>query len=344
MTTPHPRVILVYKNFAAYKGISHIGLGVSAMKNAQMLNDHGIPAQVVPAQNNIDIDKAIDHYNKTNPSPLTNVIISAPWISTRDLRALAHRHKKINFAIVSHSNVGFLQADPNGVRLLREGLHLSQEVKNFSVAGNCAKFTDWLREAYGIPVWTLPNMYQSTTKAKPWEGNKIRIGSFGAVRPQKNLMSAAAAAVAISQMLNRHTEFFYSSGRDEGGSQTIANAIHQMTNNVHNFTLGRIPWRLHQSFTDVVRSMDLLIMASYTESFNMVTADAIDNGVAVVVSPAIYWAPPSWMANSDDVLEMAECGIKLLQKMTLRKKGLSALKKHNNEALDNWIEYLTKPR
>ena len=39
------KVILAYKNFAANKNISHIGLGVSAMNTAKVLRRHGIAAE-----------------------------------------------------------------------------------------------------------------------------------------------------------------------------------------------------------------------------------------------------------------------------------------------------------
>ena len=42
------RVILAYKNFAASKNISHIGLGVAALNTAKTLRANGIAAEVWP--------------------------------------------------------------------------------------------------------------------------------------------------------------------------------------------------------------------------------------------------------------------------------------------------------
>jgi hypothetical protein len=50
-----------------------------------------------------------------------------------------------------------------------------------------------------------------------------------------------------------------------------------------------------------------------TESFNVVTADAIAAGVPTVTSGAIDWAPPLWQAGADDsgnVAGVAECLVK----------------------------------
>lgn len=342
MNTSVPNIAIAYKNFAAHKGISHIGLGVSASLNAQVLTANVGPAVVLPARHNIDIVQGIEDYKKTHECCLTHVCISAPWLSTRDLRAMAKHYKDIKFTVVSHSNVGFLQADPNGVRLLREGLALSKEIPNFQIAGNSIKFVEWIKEAYDADVALLPNMYPSNTPAKPWNGGVIKIGAFGAVRPQKNLMTAAAAAIAIGRELDRPVEFYYNSGRDEGGGGTIAYAVYQMCQGVPNFKLDRVAWRPHGEFKKVIGDMDLLIQVSYTESFNMVTADGIDCGVPSVTSTAIYWVPDSWKADSDDALSVAKVGVKLLTHMRLRKEGLQALKKYNKKALKCWREYLTK--
>lgn len=338
-----PSTGIVYKNFAAHKGISHIGLGVSAMLNAEELRKYVGPAEVIPANNNIEIVKAITKYNKEHPlAPFTDIVISAPWLSTRDLRAIVEHFKNIKFAVLSHSNVGFLQADPNGVRLLREGLKLSQEVPNFSICGNSKKFVDWMELAYGIPVGLLPNMYpihDVKPKHFPKEGT-INIGTFGAVRPQKNVLTAAAAAIIIMRKMNRPVDFYISSGRDEGGTQTLMNAMRQLTDNIPGFELKKAPWRPWHEFKKVVASMDLLIQVSYTESFNMVTADGVSVGVPSVVSRAIDWAPKDWKANGDDALDVARIGVEILNSRRMHNEGVDALENHNKEALKDWKKFL----
>lgn len=336
-----PSVAIAYKNFAAWKGISHIGLGVSASLNIGVLKQNNIPSTIIPSRHNIDIVDGIREYNKTNSQCLTHVIISAPWLSTKDLRAMATHFSNIKFAVLSHSNVGFLQADPNGTRLLREGLALSQELPNFTIAGNSKKFVDWMETAYGVPVVLLPNMYPIIGETKPWLGeDPIRIGVFGAVRPQKNVLTAAAGAVAISRLLDRPVELWINSGREEGGVGTLLNALRQLTMNVPGFEVKHSPWAPWDKFKEVVRSMDLLIQISYTESFNMVTADGISVGVPSVVSDAIDWAPKDWKAISDDALDVARVGVRLLTDIELRCKGTHALRDHNREALNNWMRYL----
>ena len=72
--------------------------------------------------------------------------------------------------------------------------------------------------------------------------------------------------------------------------------------------------------------MHLLLQPSYTESFNMVTADGVAEGVPSVVSHAIDWAPEHWKAMMDDVLDIARVGRYLLTDPYAPQEGIEALK------------------
>ena len=56
-------------------------------------------------------------------------------------------------------------------------------------------------------------------------------------------------------------------------------------------------WQSWPKFRQSVAHMHLLLQPSYTESFNMVTADGVAEGVPSVVSHAIDWAPEHWKAR-----------------------------------------------
>ena len=110
---PNVHLVLCYKNFAAFAGISHIGLGVAALNIAKILNKHGIKCTVLPILNSAALDAFLDK----NPT-VTHVEIAAPWIPTRELQAITYKYHNVQFAVNCHSNVGFLQADTNGVKLI----------------------------------------------------------------------------------------------------------------------------------------------------------------------------------------------------------------------------------
>lgn len=252
-------------------------------------------------------------------------------------------HPNVTFAVNCHSNVGFLQADSNGVKLVREGMDIERGTWNFHVAGNGRRFCRWLSAAYEAPCAYLPNLYhlepQAPVARTLFQGGTLRIGAFGATRPLKNFMSAAGAALEISTRLRTNLELWVSAGRSEGGGG-IMNAVRAMMDGLPHVKVVQNGWQSWPSFRTTVRNMHLLLQPSYTESFNMVTADGIAEGVPSVVSAAIDWAPKSWSAACDDVLDIACTGRHLLSDPHAAADGFQALKAHNADGLGSWKQYL----
>lgn len=339
------RVILAYKNFAANKGISHIGLGVAAMNTAKVLRSQGVQADVWPVVNAAGLHGRIQQSNAApSESPVSHVVVSAPWIPTTDLQSMVAAHPNVDFAVNCHSNVGFLQADANGVRLVREAMEIERGVWNFRLAGNSDKFCRWVTATYQSPCAHLPNLYYldhtSAIDRPLYSGGTLRIGAFGATRPLKNFMSACGAAVEISTSLKTNLEIWMSAGRTEGGGDTILKAAHAMVNGLPNVKLVESGWQSWPKFRGIVRHMHLLMQPSYTESFNMVTADGVAEGVPSVVSEAIDWAPDHWKAKVDDVRDIARIGRQLLSDHHAVADGLKALEQHNTLGIQSWKQHL----
>jgi hypothetical protein len=337
--TTTPRLILAYKNFAAHQNISHIGLGVSALNTCKVLRRGGIAVDVWP------VVSAKDLRDRLQLDPATHVVISAPWMPSVDIQAMTLAHSSTRFAVNCHSNVGFLQADSNGVRLIREAMDVEMASHNFHLGGNSLRFCNWIRSAYTRPCTYLPNLYYLEADFLPWrplyDGGTLRIGAFGATRPLKNLMSAAGAALEITHRYKANLELWLSAGRTEGGGDTILRAARAMLEGVPNVKLVENGWQCWPKFRQSVAHMHLLLQPSYTESFNMVTADGVAAGVASVVSEAIDWAPERWKAMTDDVLDIARVGRYLLTDPYAPQEGLDALKSHNTGGLTAWQAFLS---
>ena len=71
----------------------------------------------------------------------------------------------------------------------------------------------------------------------------------------------------------------------------------------------------------------------------MVTADGVAEGVPSVVSPAIDWAPESWKAQADDVLQIAQVGRRLLHDASAAYEGFEALQKYVKDGLHAYRGY-----
>ncbi len=334
---PQFHVILAYKNFAANRFVSHIGLGVTALNTAKSLRAAGTAAEVWPIVNSQELRSRLNGI--AAESPATHVVISAPWIPTAELASLANDFPETQFMVVCHSNLGFLQADPNAMRLVREGSELERTTWNFRIAANNERLVNWITAAYRVPATWLPNLYHlddtASIKRAGYQGGTLRIGAFGATRPLKNFMTAGGAAVQIASEMRADVELWMSSGRNEGAGP-VTEAIRQMIHGLPHVKLVESGWQTWPQFRQTVRSMHLLLQPSYTETFNVVTADGIAEGVPSVVSDAIEWAPENWKAGCDDVNEIARTGMRLLRDKSAPRKGLVALQKYHRRALGAW--------
>lgn len=339
----------MYKNFAARKGISHVGLGVAAMTSQKTLRSEGLDVEVWPCNSGKDViarlDRAQEEAVRRGLHPVSHVVISAPWIPTIEMQGILTAYPDVHFATVSHSNVGFLSADPNGIKLLREAIELQAGYHNFSLGGNCERFCSAWGKMFGTTPTYLPNLYDLSSvkevgQRQPWHrGHTLRVGVFGATRPLKNMVTAVAAAVELGNNLKNDVEVHISSGREEGGG-SVKNAILQLVNGLPSTRLVETGWRSWPAFRNIVGQMHILLSPSYTESFNMVTADGIAEGVSSVVGEAIDWVPRDWQSCSDDVGDIARTAHRVLHDHHAVCEGQSYLRKYVVEGIGEWENFL----
>ena len=338
---PSMRAIIAFKNpHAENPQACHIGLGVTAQNTAEVLVEHGLNAQPLAV---VDGYYLRNRLRVTSWPGLTHVVMCAPYLDTPFLEELCLEFPAIQFAVVFHSNVGFLQADKWAVRVMREQMELERRVGNFHLAGNSAKFCLAVQTAYGMPCTLLPNLYYLNGPIQRnramWKGPELDIGIFGATRLLKNLMTAAWASIQIGRELNADLKIHVSTGREEGGSGVLQ-SVKEMCSGLKRVELVLEPWLPWQDFRRVIRRMHLLMQPSFTESFNGVTADGIAEGVPSVVSPAIDWVPANWMANPDNAMEIAQTGKALLKDRCAQSDGYRALVQHNADGLNQWKTFL----
>ena len=103
-------------------------------------------------------------------------------------------------------------------------------------------------------------------------------------------------------------------------------------------------WQTWPQFRQTVAHMHLLLQPSYTESFNVVTADGVAEGVPSVVSSAIDWAPTHWMADADDVPDIARVGISLLHDRQAGSDGLKSLTDYVTSGTHAWSTWINEVR
>ena len=177
-----------------------------------------------------------------------------------------------------------LQADSNSVTLVRDAMVIEAATPNFHLAGNSMKFCKWVRSAYSRPCAFLPSLYYLDNSLMPspplYNGGTLRMGAFGATRALKNFTSAAGAALDISRRYKSNLELWVSAGERKAAGETILRSAHANAgwpvacevDRERLAELAEVPAkRVHTH---------LPMQPSYAESFNMVTADGVAEGVA----------------------------------------------------------------
>jgi hypothetical protein len=334
------RAVLCPLNYNGTQHVSHTGLSTSAMNTARFLRNRGINVTVRPMRTKADILALIE-----SDKP-THVVINALWLPTADLAAIVHGNPSIHFAILVHSNIAFLQVEPHGIKLLREAVDLElSALGNFNVCANSRAGVAGMQDAWECPATYLPNLYylDNTVRVsrRKWSGGTLRIGAFGALRPLKNPTASAFAALSIATNLGTNLEFHVNTGRNDGGwAGRLLAAIHAIYDGLPYARIVHDDWLPWCEFRRLVRHMHLLLQPSFTESFNVVTADGVAEGVPSVVSDVIEWAPDWWKASPDNTEDIARVGRTLLTDAHSGTDGVNALTVHNEDGYLQWVKFL----
>jgi len=281
-----------------------------------MLLRNGIESKLVEVVDNNGIDREVTLYRPTH------VIIEAFWVVPEKFEVLRKLHPDVLWVIRSHSEIPFLAGE--GISMEWFFGYMKQE--NVVVAFNTPHTTEEFRQLYRYSdetvngfdacqkVWYLPNYYPVTGKPVPYTLDKkdtIDVGCFGAIRPMKNHVLQAVAAIEFAKINNLNLRFHVNATRVEGGADAHKKNLFALFKGLDSeqFQLIEHPWMNHEEFTALVRTMDIGLQLSLTESFNIVTADFVNAGVPVVTSDEIEWVSPFFYAkatDSNDIVDKME--------------------------------------
>lgn len=331
---PAARVLFILKNQSTY-GYGHkaSGLRNSAKFVSDMLNANGVASSVVIVQDNNDIDREVTKFRPTH------AIIEALWVVPEKFTVLAKLHPKVQWVVRIHSEVPFLALEGVAIDWIRK----YTINPNVSVAVNSRKTQDDLEAITGAAIQFLPNYYpkgfappKNFCSAQP----VVNIGCFGAIRPMKNHLEQAIAAIKFANNYGYRLRFHVNVTRIEEGDAILKNLRALFPNGLHQ--LVEHGWMPHADFLKLLRmQIDLAAAVSFTETFSIVAADATSQGVPVVGSWEIPWlaeaaqADPAW---ADEIVQRFALA---LRSSKLTKQNQKNLAKYADMSQQVWLEYLS---
>jgi len=277
-----------------YSSISS-GLLNSARFVSEMLNKNGIESHLVEVIDNNCIDREVTKYQPTH------VIIEALWVVPSKFEVLTKLHPNVQWIIRLHSDISFLANEGIAMEWIYDYLKYPQ----IKISANDLETNHNFEMLTNKDFIYLPNYYPVGffNKNKPKEVCRkvINIGCFGAIRPLKNQLIQAVAAIDYANSYNKKLRFHINIKRIEGKGEPVLKNLRELFKNNPKHQLVEHDWLDHDKFIDLVQSMDLGMQVSFTETFNIVTADFVNNNIPVVVSKEISWVNPLFFANTSKV-------------------------------------------
>ena len=314
------------------------GLHNSANFVKDFLNSHYIESEVVTALDGNSIDRLVTTYDPKV------VIIEALWATPDKFRELFQipRHKTRKWIVRLHSRIGFIANEGIAFPWLTE----YSKIHGLIVAPNTEEFTNDLKEIFNCETAYLPNIYhtdeQEERSFKKRNKTSINIGCFGAIRPMKNHLNQAVAAIKFA---NRHAlllKFHINSSRVEQQGGNVLKNLKALFNALPEHKLIEHDWLPHTEFIELCRNMDIGMQVSFTETYNIVAADLVGNDVPVVGSSQITWLPVMCQADPNSTEEIADTLDRVWwgTMLGIQKYSKYMLYKDSNLAKMRWLNYI----
>jgi glycosyltransferase involved in cell wall biosynthesis len=306
------------------------GLWNSTRFIVESLRSRGIEADIVEVQDNNCIDREVTRFRPDV------VIIEALWVVPEKFDVLKRLHPSVQWFVHMHSGIPFLALEGIAMEWLKEYVKKGLGV----IANSKETFDAFMTILPADAVTYLPNVYLSEPRqASFFERDTIEIGCFGAIRPLKNQLIQAVAAIRFAREKRKKLKFWVNGSRTETGGDPVLKNLKALFDKTPDARLCQSKWNEPEEFLSLLQSMDLGLQVSLTETFNVVCADYVTAGIPVVASDDVKWLS-SWCKAKDDSIDS------IINKMHLvwRHRWLVwwnqwLLKRNSRIAQDSWFEF-----
>lgn len=324
------------------------GLKNSVQFLVDMFTNIGIESKQVTVLDNNGIDKEVYAYKPTH------VVIEALWVVPSKFDELLPLHPGVEWIIRLHSQLPFMALEGIAFEWIMGYL----KYEDVSVAANADEMTDIVRDLALIahPNWEedlieqkvllLPNFYPYD-KTNPKNPQKdpyvLDIGCFGAIRPFKNHLMQAVAAMRYATALERPLRFHVNDTRKDAGGEAILKNLQSIFANTGH-ELVTHDWASHEDFLKILGDMDIGMQVSFSETFNIVSADMVVTNLPIVVSDEISWADSKSFANPNDIDSITQKLSSVthwLRRSNLLNSNRKGLKQYCERSKQIWRQFLS---
>lgn len=263
------------------------------------------------------------------------VVIEAIWVTPAKLRELKVLHPSVQFIVRVHSKTPFLATEGMSITWLKE-----YALDGTTVAFNNEDTSKEYQEI-GLANVYLPNLYPTDyVLNNKYTPQTVDVGCFGSIRPMKNQLLQAIGAIRYGNANNKIINFHINAGRvEQRGEEVLKNLRAIFKNTPHQ--LIEHGWLDREDFLNLVRQMDVGMQVSLSESFNIVTADFVKQGIPIIVSEDVSWMPSFTKTSERDSLEIAKKLKEALRyKLFFTLASTYKLKSYNYSSTLAWGKFL----
>lgn len=330
------------------------GLWNSARLVKEMLhNELGYTTELVHVRDNNCIDREV---HKFRPDV---VVIEAYWVVPEKFEALTRLHPNVVWIVRNHSSVPFLSLEGVVVDWSLRYMNYPKVILSCNEIRTDLEFANlisilkprWSEEQIRSRCVLLPNYYPAVFHARSTEEetkhpNILDVSCFGAIRPLKNQLMQAISAIEFARIKGKNLRFHINFSRVEQGGNPILNNLRALFRNIQHtgrHELIEHGWLNHKEFLKLCRQMDVGMQVSFSETFNITTADLITSNVPVVTSPEIFWVSPRFYADPTNSESIVSAMDKALKTKTATLQNLHRLQDYDNWSISLWDHLLHSP-
>lgn len=311
------------------------GLFNSATFVNDMLLKNGVNSTLVQVVDNNEIDKYVTLHRPDV------VIIEAIWVVPSKFEILQKLHPNVKWIIRLHSELPFLANEGVAIEWLKDYV----KYDNVSIGSNSTYLIDALQPYLNSEMIYMPNYYKVTREDRHCSINKavINVGIFGAIRPLKNTLTQAVAAINYADQENKKLVLHVNSARiEQKGENVLKNLRALFVDTEHE--LIEHGWLKHSKFVKLVGEMDLCLQVSLTETYNIVAADAINQNVPVVTSNEIpfvnYFSTVESNKDVNEIIDLIKFNLRFKNILTRINKFMLRLDSRRAERV--WLRFANK--